>query len=94
MLRGAMGLVMAVAWSLDCQGQQPGWMLEVPWIQSQSVQVQTWSAAVLQCKHPSGWTWLASVVRSNRAAEGEISANMLTLTYAQTELSLSIRMSL
>ena len=51
-------------------------------------------ASVLQCKHPSGWTWLAAVVRSNRPAEGEISDNMLTLTSAQTELSLSIRMSL
>ena len=50
--------------------------------------------SVLQRKHPSGWTWLASIVRSNRPAEGEISANMLTLTSAQTELSLSIRMSL
>ena len=51
-------------------------------------------ASVLQRKHPSGWTWLVGMVRSNRPAEGEISGNMLTLTSAQTELSLSIRMSL
>lgn len=44
MLRWAMGLVMAVAWPLVCLGQQPGWMLEVPWIQSQFVRVQSWSA--------------------------------------------------
>ena len=50
--------------------------------------------SVLQCKHPSGWTWLAAIVRTNRPAEGETSANMLTLTSAQTELSFSIRMGL
>ena len=44
LLRGAMGLLMGVAWPLVCLGQQPGWMLEVPWIQSQSAQVQSWSA--------------------------------------------------
>ena len=43
-MRGVMGLVMAVAWPVVVLGQQPGWMLEVPWIQSQFARVQSWSA--------------------------------------------------
>ena len=42
--RGSIGLMMAVAWPVVGLGQQPGWMLEVPWIQSQSARVQSWSA--------------------------------------------------
>lgn len=41
---GAIGLMMAVAWPLDCMGQQPGWVQDVPWIRSQSAQVQSWGA--------------------------------------------------
>ena len=43
-MQGVMGLVMAVAWPVVVLGQQPGWMLEVPWIQSQFARVQSWSA--------------------------------------------------
>lgn len=44
LIRGVIGLAVAVAWSVVGLGQQPGWMLEVPWIQFQSARVQTWSA--------------------------------------------------
>ncbi len=51
-------------------------------------------ASVLQCKRPSGWTWLLAVSRSNRPADVEGNGNMLTLTSAQTEFNISMRMSL
>jgi hypothetical protein len=41
-----------------------------------------------------GWSWLVAVVRSNRPAALEVGDNMLTLTSAQTEFNLSIRMNL
>ena len=43
-MRGVIGLVLAFAWTVVGLGQQPGWLLEVPWIQSQFARVQTWSA--------------------------------------------------
>ena len=51
-------------------------------------------ASLLQFNHPDGWSWLAAVVRSNRPAALEVGDNMLTLTSAQTEFNLSIRMNL
>ena len=51
-------------------------------------------ASLLQFNHPNGWSWLAAVVRSNRPAALEVGDNMLTLTSAQTEFNLSIRMNL
>ena len=51
-------------------------------------------ASLLQFNHPNGWSWLAMVVRSNRPAALEVGDNMLTLTSAQTEFNLSIRMNL
>lgn len=51
-------------------------------------------ASVLQCKPSSAWTWLVAVVRSNLPADGGGNPNMLTLTSAQTEWKLSMRMSL
>ena len=51
-------------------------------------------ASLLQFNHPDGWSWLATVVRSNRPAALEVGDNMLTLTSAQTEFNLSIRMNL
>lgn len=44
LIRRAIGLVMAVAWPVVGQGQQPGWVQDVPWIGSQSARVQSWSA--------------------------------------------------
>ena len=97
-MRGVSGVALAVAIPLVGIGQQPGWVQDVPWIQTASVDVLSGSgyrmASLLQFNHPNGWSWLAAVVRFNRPAEEEISANMLTLTSAQTELSLSIRMNL
>ncbi|MBO75753.1 MAG: hypothetical protein CMD33_10815 [Flavobacteriales bacterium] len=51
-------------------------------------------ASVLQRKVLSGFTWLVAVAYSNRPGNPEVSENMLTLTSAQTEISLSIRMNL
>lgn len=40
--RGVIWLVMA--WPVVGLGQQPGWVLDVPWIRSQYARVQSWSA--------------------------------------------------
>lgn len=51
-------------------------------------------SSVVQCEHPTGLTWLLAVVRSNVPTEAESVQDMLTLTSAQTELRLSLRLSM
>ena len=43
-MRGVSGVALAVVMPLVGFGQQPGWVQDVPWIQTASVDVHSWSA--------------------------------------------------
>ena len=43
-MRGVSGVALAVAMPLVGIGQQPGWVQDVPWIQTASLDVHSWSA--------------------------------------------------
>ena len=44
LIRGVSGVALAVAMPVVGFGQQPGWVQDVPWIQTASVDVHSWSA--------------------------------------------------
>ena len=89
------GVLVGIAWTFDA-GRRA--YIPEPSLAGTPYRMITGSGyrlvSVLQRKVLSGFTWLVAVAYSNRPGNPEVSENMLTLTSAQTEFSLSIRMNL